>query len=182
MRTKTLCIYSGSRAGSEPSFVAAARELGVLCARAGIVVVNGAGGEGLMGAVVDAVLGAGGVVEGVIPRFMAVEGLAHPGIGRLEVTGSMHERKWRMAERADAFVALPGGLGTLDELAEILAWRQLALHGKPVGVLNTAGFYTPLLGFFEQMDRFGFLPEPVVGPLLCVAEEPGVLLGKLGLV
>lgn len=176
----TLCVYCGSRCGDDPAFVAAARELGDTCARRGIAIVYGGGKAGLMGVVADAALAAGGRVTGIIPRFMVGLELAHSGASQLETVSTMHERKQRMAELADAFVALPGGIGTLEELAEILAWRQLAIHAKPVGLLNTAGFYAPLLRLLDDMRAHDFLPEPPA-EMLHIADTPDALLGQLGL-
>ncbi|MDR2863033.1 MAG: TIGR00730 family Rossman fold protein [Puniceicoccales bacterium] len=175
----TLCVYCGSRLGSDPAFAAAAGELGSICARKGIDIVYGGGRAGLMGTLAEAALAAGGRVIGIIPQFMEGLELAHPGLTRLEVVNTMHERKHRMATLADAFVALPGGIGTLEELAEILAWRQLALHHKPVGLLNTNGFYAPLLHFLNSMGSSDFLPSAMVSELQ-VAPSAEELLQRLG--
>ena len=135
----------------------AAASFGRLLAEQGIELVWGGGNVGLMGVVADAVLAAGGRAYGVIPSFMAERELAHPQATELVVVDSMHARKAAMAERADAFVALPGGFGTLDELFEILTWAQLHIHSKPIGLLNVQGFFDPLLAMVRHMSREGFI-------------------------
>jgi uncharacterized protein (TIGR00730 family) len=151
--------------------------MGRALARRGIGLVYGGGSVGLMGAVADATLAAGGEVVGVIPRALQLRELAHPGLTTLHVVGSMHERKARMAELAHGFVALPGGMGTLEELAEILTWAQLGLHARPVGLLDVAGYYEPLVGFFDRAVREGFI-RPDHRRLLAVASEPDALLDR----
>lgn len=146
----SVCVYCGSSLGTDPRLADAARELGERLAAAGIRLVYGGGAVGLMGVVADAVLAAGGEVHGVIPRGLFSKEVGHPGLTRLDEVGSMHERKQRMADLADAFVALPGGFGTLEELAEIVTWSQLGLHAKPIVVVDLDGFWQPLL---QQLDR-----------------------------
>ena len=152
-----LCIYGGSSSGVRPEYAAAAKEMGRACAVRGITVVYGGGNVGLMGSVADAALAAGGKVIGVIPHSMIAGERAHRGLTQLIAVDSMHERKQRMADLADAFVAMPGGIGTLEETAEILTWLQLGFHFKPVGLLNTADYYTPLLRFLQHMRDEQFL-------------------------
>jgi uncharacterized protein (TIGR00730 family) len=155
----TVCVFCGSSTGDDPVFAAAARAFGRTLARRGTAVVYGGGHVGLMGVLADAALAAGGQVVGVIPVSLAERELAHSRLTRLFVQPSMHERKAKMASLADAFVAMPGGLGTLDELFEIWTWAQLGFHDKPIGLLNTAGFFTPLLELTAHMARAGFVRE-----------------------
>jgi uncharacterized protein (TIGR00730 family) len=152
-----VAVFLGSSAGSRPEFAAAAAQTGRLLAEAGLGIVYGGASTGLMGVLADAALAAGGEVIGVIPGGLFTE-IAHPGLTRLEVVGSMHERKARMAELADGFAALPGGLGTLEELFEMLTWQQLRLHGKPIALLDVAGFWDTLLGFLDALVDDGFVP------------------------
>src|SRR5512142_817811 len=157
---KRVCVFCGSSVGVNPEYARMARRLGGALARRGMGLVYGGGGIGLMGAVADAALDAGGEVVGVIPRALQLRELAHANLTALHVVGSMHERKAKMAELSHAFVALPGGMGTLEELAEILTWAQLGLHQKPCGLLDVAGYYQPLVGFFDRAVAEGFLkPE-----------------------
>jgi uncharacterized protein (TIGR00730 family) len=145
------CLFCGHETGDDPAFAAAAAEFATLLARRGIGVVTGGGGTGLMGVVADAVLTAGGDVIGVIPRALVDRELAHDGIADMRVVESMHERKRLMHDLSSGFVALPGGVGTLEELVESMTWAQLGIHVKPMGVLNVAGYYDPL---FELLDGF----------------------------
>lgn len=154
---RSLCVYCGSRTGNDPRFTATASELGRLMATAGIRLVYGGGSVGLMGAVADAALAHGGEVIGVIPRGLFTTEIGHPGLTELVEVGSMHERKARMAAEADAFVALPGGLGTLEELAEIATWSQLGIHAKPVGLLDVDGYWDHLLAFLDGAVESGFV-------------------------
>jgi len=154
---KRVCVFCGASAGRGEVYAAAARELGRVLAVNGIGLVYGGGRVGLMGLVADGALEAGGEVIGVITRLLKDKELGHTGIAELVIAETMHERKARMAELADAFIALPGGLGTLDELFEILAWAQLGIHSKPVGLLNTAGFYDSLMAFLDHVERESFL-------------------------
>ena len=156
----SLCVYCGSKVGRDPRHEAAAVALGSAMARAGVRLVYGGGSVGLMGVLADAVMAAGGRVTGVIPVGLFTSEMGHTGITELVEVASMHERKARMAVEADAFLALPGGLGTLEELAEIATWSQLGIHAKPVAVLDLDGFWTPLLSFLDSMVDAGFLrPE-----------------------
>jgi uncharacterized protein (TIGR00730 family) len=152
-----ICVFCGSSSGGRPAYTDAARELGTALARRGIGLVYGGGSVGLMGVIADAVLAAGGEVIGVIPGGLASRELAHAGLTEQRVVGSMHERKATMASLADAFVALPGGLGTLEETLEMLTWVQLGIHDKPVVVLNVDGYFDGLLKMFATAVREGFL-------------------------
>lgn len=159
---KRICVFCGSNAGHSPLYRAAAEELGRLLAARGIELVYGGGNIGLMGAVADACLDAGGTVVGVIPESLMGKEVAgrnvdHRALTRMEVVDSMHTRKARMAELADGFIALPGGFGTFEEFCEILTWGQLGFHTKPMGLLNVNGFYDPLLALFDKAVAEGFL-------------------------
>lgn len=154
---KSLCVYCGSNSGASPGYVEAAVALGTRMARDGVRLVYGGGNIGLMGAVADAVLAAGGEVVGVIPKQLVDMEVAHRGLTALEVVGSMHERKSRMFDLADAFVALPGGFGTLEEIVEMLTWRQLGIGTKPCAILDVEGYYQPLIAMMDRMVEERFL-------------------------
>jgi uncharacterized protein (TIGR00730 family) len=156
-RSTRLCVYCGSNAGASPAFAEAASQLGAALARRDIGLVYGGGDVGLMGIVADSALAGGGEVIGVIPEHLARAELAHTGVTRLEVVASMHERKARMADLADGFIALPGGFGTLDETVEMLTWTQLGLQAKPVVLLDVEGFFAPLLALFDAAVDAGFV-------------------------
>ncbi|PPJ44106.1 MULTISPECIES: TIGR00730 family Rossman fold protein [unclassified Pseudoxanthomonas] len=157
---KSICVYCGSNAGSKPVYTERAIALGDRIAKEGLQLVYGGGNVGLMGIVADAVLAAGGEVIGVIPEQLVGWEVAHKGVTRLEVVANMHERKKRMFDLSDAFVALPGGFGTLDEMFEMLTWRQLGIGDKPCAFLDVEGFYTPLMGMIDRMVEERFLhPE-----------------------
>ncbi len=173
-----ICVFCGSSPGSSPVYVQMARKLGRTLARRGIALVYGGGSIGLMGAIADAALGEGGEVIGVIPRALQLRELAHPRLSALHVVGSMHERKARMAEMADAFVALPGGMGTLEEFAEVLTWAQLGLHRRPCGLLDVAGYYDPLVDFFDRAVVLGFV-RPEHRRIVLIEREPEALLDAL---
>lgn len=175
---KRLCVFCGSSPGANPSYIATARALGRELAARELGLVFGGSGVGLMGALADGALAAGGEVTGVIPRALEAKELAHRGLTRLEVVASMHERKARMAELADGFVALPGGMGTLEELAEILTWAQLGLHRKPCGLLDVAGYWQPLVAFFDHAVEERFL-RAEHRAILLVGAEPAPLLDAL---
>jgi uncharacterized protein (TIGR00730 family) len=153
-----VCIFTGSREGTTPHYLAAAREVGEAIAKRGWGVVYGGASVGLMGAVADAALAAGGEVQGVLPESMVARELAHHRLSALHVTASMHERKAKMHALSDAFLALPGGFGTLDETFEAITWAQLAIHHKPVGLLDVDGYWQPLLRWIERAVRDGFVP------------------------
>ncbi len=154
---KSICVYCGSNAGNRPVYAARAQALGARIASEGLQLVYGGGNVGLMGIVADAVLAHGGDVVGVIPEQLVRWEVAHKGVTRLEVVANMHERKARMFDLADAFVALPGGFGTLDEMFEMLTWRQLGLGKKPCAFLDVDGFYAPLIGMIDRMVEERFL-------------------------
>lgn len=169
------CVFTGSSEGNQPTYLEAAGELGRALAGRGHGLVYGGARVGLMRGVADGVLGAGGAVTGVLPQFMAGRELAHPGLTHLIWVDSMHARKARMAELSDGFIALPGGYGTLDELFEILTWAQLGLHEKPVGLLNTLGFFDGLLAYLDHATTNGFV-RPAHRSLLRVHTDPIELL------
>ena len=148
---KSVAVYCGSSSGNQPLYTQQAQAMGEELAQRGLTLVYGGGRVGLMGAVADATLAAGGRVIGVIPKFLADKELAHTGCTELHVVETMHQRKLLMADLADGFVAMPGGFGTLEELFEVLTWGQLGLHGKPVALLNVAGFYNSLLSLLDHM-------------------------------
>ncbi len=154
---RSVCVYCGSNAGASPAYAARATELGTRLARENLALVYGGGNIGLMGIAADAALAAGGEVIGVIPEQLVGWEVAHRGLTRLEVVANMHERKARMFDLADAFVALPGGYGTLDEMFEMLTWRQLGLGDKPCAFLDVDGFYAPLLAMLDRMVEERFL-------------------------
>jgi uncharacterized protein (TIGR00730 family) len=155
---KTVCVYCGSRSGRHPAFERKATELGRRLAHERLALVYGGGNVGLMGVLADAALMAGGKVVGVIPQQLVEWEVAHQGLTQLEVVASMHARKARMFDLSDAFVALPGGFGTLDEMFEMLTWRQLGLGDKPCALLDVDGFYTPLVAMLDRMVESGFVP------------------------
>jgi uncharacterized protein (TIGR00730 family) len=175
---RRLCVFCGSSTGSRPEYRAAARRLGELLAARGLGLVFGAGHVGLMGVLADAVLGAGGEAVGVIPQALVDKELAHRGLTELHVVQTMHQRKALMADLADGFAALPGGYGTADEFFEVLTWAQLGLHAKPIGLLNVAGFFDPLLAWVDGCVREGFL-RPQHRALLQVSSGPEELLDML---
>jgi uncharacterized protein (TIGR00730 family) len=154
---KSVAVYCGSSSGNKEEYTQQAQEMGRELARRGLTLVYGGGCVGLMGTIADAVLAEGGKVIGVIPSFLADKELAHQGCTELQVVETMHQRKLLMADLAEGFVAMPGGFGTLEELFEVLTWGQLGLHGKPVGLLNTLGFYDALLGLLDHMSAEAFL-------------------------
>ena len=177
---KSVAVFCGARHGASPEYTLAARMLGAEIAQRGMTLVYGGGHVGLMGVVADACLAAGGQVVGVIPDFMVARELAMDGLTELHVTDSMHSRKALMAERADAFIALPGGFGTLDELFEILTWRQVGLHSKPIGLLNVDGYYSGLLSFITRAIEEGFVGE-TESVFLQMQDTPAKLLDDLTL-
>jgi uncharacterized protein (TIGR00730 family) len=157
---KRICVFCGSSSGSRPEYRAAAEELGRELVRRNVGLVYGGGNVGLMGVLADAVLKAGGEAVGVIPQNLMAREFGHNGLTKLHVVRSMHERKALMADLSDAFIALPGGFGTLEEFCEIVTWSQLGLHAKPCGVLNVQGYYSPLLAMFDHAVQERFLkPE-----------------------
>ncbi|HTI63697.1 MAG TPA: TIGR00730 family Rossman fold protein [Gemmatimonadaceae bacterium] len=157
MRLKSICVFCGSSNGGSPSYATAANELAQCAAKKGIQLVYGGASVGLMGVLADTTLAHGGRVVGVIPRALVVREIAHRGLTELHVVETMHERKARMAELADAFVVLPGGLGTLEELFEVWTWGMLGLHAKPFGLLDVERYYRPLLQFLDHARDEGFV-------------------------
>lgn len=175
---RRICVFCGSSPGFDGSYLAMATAAAAAIVRAGFGVVYGGGRVGLMGAVADAALAAGGEVAGVIPQALSSLEIAHPGLSALHVVGSMHERKALMASSSDGFIALPGGFGTMDEFCEILSWRQLGIHDKPIGLLNHAGYYDDLLALFEAMVEKGFVTRTSRG-LFVDAESIEALLARM---
>jgi uncharacterized protein (TIGR00730 family) len=175
---KWICVFCGSSTGGRPAYAQAARELGAGLAGRGVGLVYGGGKVGLMGVLADAVLGHGGEVIGVIPQGLVDKELAHTGLTELRVVQSMHQRKALMAELSEAFVALPGGYGTLEEFCEMLTWSQLGLHRKPCGLLNVQGFYDPFLAQIDHAVSTRFI-RPEHRSLLQAHAQPGPLLEQL---
>lgn len=174
----TVCVYCGSRPGLNSEFAKAAQEVGSWIGRHGGQLVYGGGKSGLMGLVADAALHAGAHVVGIIPKALVEKEWAHRGCTELHIVDTMHDRKRMMAERADAFLALPGGIGTFEELFEVWTWRQLGYHDKPIGLLNTAGYYDRLLGFLESAMEQQFLGTWQMD-LIRAGSDPSTLLKEL---
>jgi uncharacterized protein (TIGR00730 family) len=172
---KRICVFCGSSNGTRPVYVTAAQQLGVALAEAGIGLVYGGGKVGLMGAVAEAAMGAGGHVIGVIPQVLVDKEVGHHGLTELRIVSSMHERKATMEELADGFIAMPGGFGTLEEFCEILTWAQLGFHRKACGILNTEGYYNSLLTFFDYTVTEGFV-RPVNCEAIVVDSDPSALV------
>jgi uncharacterized protein (TIGR00730 family) len=175
---RRICVYAGSAAGANDAYVRAATGLAGALARRGAGVVYGGGSVGLMGALADEALAAGGEVVGVIPRFLEDREVGHRGLTELHVTETMHERKMLMADLADGFVVLPGGIGTLEELVEMLSWSQLGLHRKPIGLLDADGFWRPLIDLLDHMTSERFVAHDH-RRLLLSAEDPEALLDAM---
>lgn len=154
-----VCVFAGSRPGNRPAYLDAARALGAAIAHRGLGMVYGGTTIGLMGACADAAMKGGSEVTGVLPRALTSREIAHHGITELRIVSSLHERKAVMSALSDAFIALPGGSGTMDELFEAITWRQLGLHDKPIGILDAEGYYADLIRFIEHSSREGFQPE-----------------------
>ena len=175
---KRICVFCGSKVGSNSLYRQAARELGFLLVARGIALVYGGGSVGLMGVIADAMLEAGGEVIGVIPEMLATKELLHTRVKEMHVMQTMHARKSRMAELADAFIALPGGFGTFEELLEMITWGQLGIHRKPIGLLNVADYFDPLIRFIDHAIAEGFI-KPKHRQLVRVANEPRALLDEI---
>lgn len=175
---RSIAVFCGARVGHQPAYAEAARAVGELIGRRGLGLVYGGGAVGLMGVIADAALDAGAPVVGVIPRSMVDKELAHPGCTELHVVETMHERKALMAARADAFLALPGGVGTLDEVFEAITWNQLAIHDKAVGFLDVDGFYAPLRAFLERAADAGLIPQATMDRLV-FDPDPAAMLDRL---
>ncbi len=179
MEKISVCVYCGSRPGALPVYAEAARAVGEQIGRRGWQLVYGGGRAGLMGIVADAALAAGASVVGVIPQTLMDREVGHRGLTELHVVETMHERKMMMAERSDAFLALPGGIGTFEELFEVWSWRQLGYHDKPLALLNTAGYYDALLAFLAQAVDQGFMTAEQQ-TLLHASADAGTLLDGIG--
>jgi uncharacterized protein (TIGR00730 family) len=180
MRTPafSICVYCGSKPGKQPEFAQLATQVGTWIGAHGGQLVYGGGRNGLMGLVAEATMAAGGTVVGIIPSALVDKEWAHHGCTELHVVETMHERKRLMAEKADAFLALPGGIGTFEELFEVWTWRQLGYHHKPVGILNSLGYYDGLMAFIAQVVQAGFMTDWQTG-LVTVGEDHPVLLKSL---
>ena len=176
---KSICVFCGANPGNDPVYAAGARAMGVEIARRGLTLVYGGGAVGLMGVVANAALEAGGEVHGVIPRALREKEIGHNDLTRLEVVDTMHIRKARMAELSDGFIAMPGGIGTFEELFEIWTWGQLGIHEKPLGLLNIAGFYDPLAAFLDGTVEAGFLKQ-AHRAMAMTDTEPATLLDRMG--
>ncbi len=174
---KRLCVFCGSSPGDDPRYMAGARELGQLLATTGIGVVYGGASVGLMGALADSALAAGGEVIGVLPQGLWDREVGHTGLTKLHIVATMHERKALMADLADGFITLPGGIGTLEEICEIPTWAQLGVHAKPCGLLDIAGYYAPLIALFDHMVAARFL-KPEDRARVIVARDPAILLAR----
>ena len=176
---RRICVFCGSSSGNDPAYAALAHSVGEGLARRGIGVVYGGGRVGLMGVVADSALDAGGEVIGVIPQDMVDRELAHSGATEMRIVGTLHERKAVMAELSDAFIALPGGLGTLEELAEVVSWAQLGLHAKPIGLLGVGGYWADLLRWLDGAVAAGFV-APTNRVLVLEASNLDELLAQFG--
>jgi len=175
---KSVCVFCGSNPGQDPVYAAGARAMGAEIARRGLTLVYGGGAVGLMGIVANAALDAGGEVHGVIPKALRDKEIGHIGLTRLEVVDTMHTRKARMAELSAGFIAMPGGIGTFEELFEIWTWGQLGIHAKPLALLNVAGFYDPLAVFLDRTVEEGFL-KPNHRAMVMTDTEPATLLDRM---
>ncbi len=176
----SVAVFCGSNVGVNSKFVDCSEELGRLLASRNISLVYGGGHVGLMGTLADATLASGGYVHGVITRALELKEVAHGGLSRLDVVGTMHERKALMSDRADAFIMLPGGFGTLDEFFEAVTWTQLGIHRKPCGLLNVEGYFDPLVAFLERAASERFI-QPRYGSLVLVADQARELLDQMEL-
>ena len=175
---RSVCVFCGSSPGARPAYRAVAERLGATLAKRGVTLVYGGAAVGLMGVLADAALAHGGDVVGVLPHALLAKEIAHEGLSELRVVDSMHERKRQMADLADAFVALPGGVGTLEETFEVWTWTQLGLHAKPCALLDVEGFFAPLLAFLDRAVDERFL-RPEHRAMLLVGDEPEPLLDRL---
>lgn len=178
MSLKSVCVFCGSNGGNDPRYVDVARAVGTLLATRNITLVYGGGRVGMMGAIANAALAAGGKVIGVIPEMLVRKELAHAGCTELQIVGSMHERKQRMADQSEGFIAMPGGFGTFEEFCEVLTWGQLGLHRKPCGLLNAFDYYAPMLQMFDNAKAQGFL-LPQYHALVLADSQPQSLLEKM---
>jgi hypothetical protein len=174
-----ICVFCGASAGDRPAYADAARALAALLAERDLTLIYGGGSIGVMGILADAMLAGGGRVIGVLPEHLVRREVAHARVTEMHIVGSMHERKALMARRADAFIALPGGLGTLEELFEVLTWSQLGLHSKPCALLNVDGYYDPLIAFLDGAVARGFV-QPRHRDMLLIDAHPARLLDRIG--
>ena len=174
----SICVYCGANPGQDAAYADAANQLGQLLADRSIELVYGGGNVGLMGTIADAVMAGGGRVTGIIPKAIADVEVAHRAVTELHIVGNMHERKSMMARRADAFIVLPGGIGTMEEMFEAWTWAQLGIHHKPIGLLNTHGYYDALLKFLDAMSGEGFL-KPAHRSMLLTGTTPESVLQTL---
>jgi uncharacterized protein (TIGR00730 family) len=174
----SVCVFCGSNSGANSLYLHAARSVGEALARRGITVVFGGGRVGMMGALADSALAAGGRVVGVIPRSLVAREVGHNGVTELVVVDTMHQRKALMGDLSEGFLALPGGFGTLEELFEVITWSQLGIHAKPCGLLNVAGYFDSLLGFLDHAVAEQFL-KPEHRELLIIEEDPEALLDRM---
>ena len=175
---KSVCVFCGSSPGARPVYLQAARAMGALLAERDLVLVYGGGRVGLMGALADAALAAGGSVTGIIPQSLALKEVAHQTLTDLRIVDTMHQRKAQMSELADCFLALPGGFGTLEELFEVVTWAQIGIHDKPCGILNVDGYFDPLLEFMDQAVAMRFI-RPEHRALVLVDTEGAALLDRM---
>ncbi|WP_376988343.1 TIGR00730 family Rossman fold protein [Bosea sp. R86505] len=175
---KSVCVFCGSNPGNDPVYAEGAHAMGAEIARRGMVLVYGGGAVGLMGIVADAALAAGGEVHGVIPRALREKEVGHHHLTRLEIVETMHIRKARMAELSEGFIAMPGGIGTFEELFEIWTWAQLGIHDKPLAFLNVAGFYDPLATFLDNTVEAGFLKQ-THRAMTITDTQPATLLDRM---
>jgi uncharacterized protein (TIGR00730 family) len=176
MLPSSICIFCGAKSGRDPKWTAVAQHVGTALAQNGHTLIYGGGRVGLMGAVADAALAAGGKVIGIIPEFLAVKEVEHKALTDIHIVASMHERKTKMAEMSDGFVALPGGAGTLEEIFEQWTWAQLGIHTKPVGFLNAHGFYDPIVEMIAQMKSTGFIQDELAEMVVVAPDIAGILL------
>lgn len=177
-KLRSVCVFCGSSPGRAPSFVEAAAELGRTVARRGMTLVYGGAQVGLMGVVADAAMAEGGEVHGVITRALRTKEIAHHGLTHLDVVDTMHERKAAMADRADGFVMLPGGLGTFDEFFEAVTWTQLGVHDKPCGILDVDGYFAPLQSLLDNATTHAFIRQEHRG-LILLDDDPDLLLARM---
>ena len=176
----TICVFTGSRDGSHPGYAEAARQLGRELVERNYGLVYGGGNVGLMKIIADTVLDLGGHVTGVIPDSLVSKEVAHRGLSDLRIVQSMHERKAMMAELSDGFIAMPGGIGTMEEFFEVLSWAQLGIHRKPCGLLNTGGYYNRLIEFLDHAVEHDFLKPKHRSLLILAKEPPEILAGSCG--
>jgi uncharacterized protein (TIGR00730 family) len=175
---KTICVFCGSSTGNDPVYAKSARLMGQAMADRDMSLVYGGSATGMMGTIADAMLASSKEVIGVIPRALATREKAHPNVTTMHMVSSMHERKALMAKLCDGFIAMPGGMGTLEELCEVITWAQLGIHSRPIGLLNTAGYFDGFVAFFEHMVANGFVPS-YHRRLIIVEAEPDKLLDEM---